>query len=274
MKKTFFLTLFSVAILVSCKKNNNPNTEHFHFSFKPRTCEKIIIFPCKLTLVNGATEKGVVTLGSQSVKATDYILALFSGDRMIDSIRKYCNFTTPDKTLDQPEHILYFDANLVAPNLTLENQLESDYRRYSSNGYKTSSSARSVYANDNNIAFASIIPWPYRTTGVKNFTITALSTLFGKAPGSSLNSYFNIHDFNPRQIINYQTKQLAWGYNDVVKVQSIDQWLSLKPTAQPLMYLNPNTVPPEVPGIVKLVVTLELENGLLTSDTTTVSFSN
>lgn len=170
-----------------------------------------------------------------------------------------------------PKSLLNADINLSEPLPALERQLETDYKK-NGNAYIERKLKETVSLYSNTIQRAALLAWPYRTTGVKNFTITSPGPLFGKAAGTDLNNYFSIYGFEPRQVASYQTKQLLWGYGDEQELKSITQWISLKPLAPPMILLHLNTPPPEAPGNVQLVVTLETDAGKIIRDTTTVSF--
>ena len=107
-------------------------------------------------------------------------------------------------------------------------------------------------------------------TGVKDFNIVATTPLFGQAAGTSLNHYFSIFEFHPKQIITHTTQSLVWGYRSQNKVETIAQWLALKPMAPPVIVFRFNAIPPEVPAHVKFVSILETTDGKVLRDTTEV----
>ena len=110
-------------------------------------------------------------------------------------------------------------------------------------------------------------PWPYRVTGVKDFRIVSLSPLFGQPAESSLNDYFIIDEFSPRQIISSRTKTLLWGYSDKRMVTNIGQWLSMEPMAPPVVMFRLKRRPEELPIKTKLVSILETTEGKVLRDT-------
>ena len=114
---------------------------------------------------------------------------------------------------------------------------------------------------------ANLKPWEYRVTGVKDFKIMALTPLFGLPAETSLNRFFTIHELAPKQIVSSQSKRLAWGYRSKDQVTSIDQWLAMRPTAQPVMMLRLNTVPQEVPVKTRFVTVLTTTEGKELRDT-------
>lgn len=118
--------------------------------------------------------------------------------------------------------------------------------------------------------FVYVLQWEYRVTGVKDFRIEAMSPLFGQAAGTSLNRYFSILEFRPKQVINYRTRGLVWGYHSKNKLESIDKWLSLQPMAPPAIIFRLNETPQEVPERVKFITILETTEGNVLRDTTEV----
>ena len=110
-------------------------------------------------------------------------------------------------------------------------------------------------------------PWAYRVTGVKDFRIVSLSPLFGQPAESSLNDYFSIYEFSPRQIISSRTKTLLWGYSDKRMVANIGQWLSMEPMAPPVVMFRLKRRPEELPIKTKLVSILETTEGKVLRDT-------
>ena len=139
----------------------------------------------------------------------------------------------------------------LAPSIpTLERQLQNDYTQWGRGFRGLSSTHDSGLAHD-------LRPWPYRVTGVKDFRIISLSPLFGQPAESSLNDYFIIDEFSPRQVISYRRKALLWGYSDKGKVTNIRQWLSMEPMAPPAVIFRLKRRPEELPIKTKLVSILK-----------------
>ena len=154
----------------------------------------------------------------------------------------------------------------IAPgNKKLERLLGDDY-------YRGVVKTRST--NQKGLDWFFIKPWEYRVTGVKDFNIIATTPLFGQAAGTSLNHYFSIFEFHPKQIITHTTQSLVWGYRSQNKVETIAQWLALKPMAPPVIVFRFNAIPPEVPAHVKFVSILETTDGKVLRDTTEVEIRN
>lgn len=143
----------------------------------------------------------------------------------------------------------------------IERQLENDYRKKDS--YATRGHDGAFYTNP--------LPWEYRVTGVKDFNIVATTPLFGQEAGTSLNRHFVIAEFLPKQIISYRTNSLVWGYRSKNKVETIDQWMALKPMAPPAIVFRLKETPPEVPTRVQFVSILETTDGKVLRDTTEVN---
>ena len=149
----------------------------------------------------------------------------------------------------------------LAPSIpALERQLQNDYNRPDREWRTLSSGHDGSFAQD-------VIPWSYRVTGVKDFRIISLSPLFGQPAESSLNDYFIIDEFSPRQIISYRRKALLWGYSDKDKVTNIRQWLSMEPMAPPAVMFRLKSRPEELPIKTKLVSILKTTEGKELRDT-------
>lgn len=154
------------------------------------------------------------------------------------------------------------DFPIASKNKKLERLLGDDY-------YRGVVKTRST--NQEGLDWLFIKKWEYRVTGVKDFKIVATTPLFGQAAGTSLNTYFSIFEFHPKQIITHTTQSLVWGYRSQNKVETIAQWLALKPMAPPVIVFRFNATPPEVPAHVKFVSILETTDGNVLRDTTEVN---
>lgn len=152
--------------------------------------------------------------------------------------------------------LLEKDQDLDAHNIELEKQLEADYL----NSINSTKSTKSI--NDN-IEF-----WEYRTNGIADLTITCNKKFFGQSAGSILNPYFYIDNLKPHQIISSATEELIFGYRDDLNKMSIQEWLDMRPMAQPSMYFMLNEVPDELPGDFKFIFKMETATGVIIEDTT------
>ncbi len=133
-------------------------------------------------------------------------------------------------------------------NTEIETQILIDYRQSVEKHTKSGS-----YSSD-------LITMEYRLTPIKNIIITSNSVLFGKNSGEILNDYFKIVNYVPHFIISSQINRLIYGFSDVLPT-SIDEWLALSSMAQPAMYLELKSAPPELPQTVQFTVEMETDTG-------------
>ncbi|WP_303170378.1 hypothetical protein [Porphyromonas sp.] len=206
------------------------------------------------------TYKSVVVAGDDPVESEDYILWVVTGPDNLRTIRQE-HPNLEGKVYHRAYHQMPYNKR-VESLPRLEMQLDNDYR----------GSLESLRGDQmEELVMFNLTPWEYRVTGVKDFKIVALSTLFGQPKETSLNRFFSIYQFEPQQVISYQTKELIWGYASESKLESIDQWLSLKPMAPPLIRFRLNSKPQEIPEKVSFVTILETTDGKILKDTTQVS---
>ena len=265
-----FCLILALTIFASCEKNNTKH-DTITLQFRPRVSSDILALSSKITYktyADGIAATIEYLSGGEVVKPTDYVISLYSGDNFIDTLKASPNFEKISTYIMMGENILN-QAEGLAPSIpALENELKMDYQRY-----VEVQNSELFYKEGSGVGGAPPKLMAYRTTGVKDFAITSTSNLFGAAPGTSLNNYFSIRSLIPAQVINYETKQLAWGYTDNIPLTNLSQWLSLKPTAQPLMFLQLNSEPPVVPdGEIDFIVSMTLENDTVLRDTISARF--
>lgn len=100
--------------------------------------------------------------------------------------------------------------------------------------------------------------------------MSADKALWGVASGQSLNEHLKIVGLIPKQIISSESERLLIGYKSQQEVTSISEWLSLKPMAQPGMWLSFKTTPEELsdtPMDIKFTVELTTNEGVVLTDT-------
>ena len=236
--KQIFIIVFIMAFLTGCTQKESNN---YSMIFRPQECNYIYAANGyrTTTIFKGVTyfEYYLIT-ETPSLKPDDYILSIYANNR---------------GGLN--------DTGTPIPSL--EREIEQNYRK------NTASTTNSGYSFD-------IFSMEYRTTGITQLSISSLDTpLFGKAPGASLNEYFNIIKYDPDFIASYETNHLLYGFNSKNKPTSIEEWLSLSPMGQPSMSLHLNTLPGNLPLSVRFVVYAETSTGKILCDTTNVvTFGN
>ncbi len=227
---------------------------------QPRACEKMYTIPliCKteISKYDGQPINVRKCVNKQDkVPAQDFGIGLITGGWNLDLdkdrlISGYFNIPRGGSFYwDYRER----EEDFAAHNKSLEDQLKADEREKDS-------------------FRMNLVIWEYRTTGIKYFNIIALSPLFGQKAKTSLNKYFTIDRFEPKQIINYETNKLVWGYKNKNKINRIDQWLSLKPMAPPVVRFRMNAKPQEAPiDNVRFVTILETTDDEFLTDTIQVN---
>lgn len=255
------LIAFFLFSICSCIRKNSDYTETLVLKFRPRVCDRIEAVPSKLTTIGYL---GYTGLGNEPIRADDFYVSLVTGDKYLDSAKNFFfEYQNPDfRTNYLMLNYLESNRELASSIPALETALLKDRQTLT----------RSTSLSNNSGPAGNVVPWQYRVTGVKDLIIRANTKLFQKPAGVSLNEHFTITNFDPRQIINSQTKKLVWGYKDRVPVTSISQWLAFKPMAQPFMNIKLNGQPPEVPAKVQFVISLQTEDDLIITDTLFVNF--
>ncbi len=208
-------------ILASCS-NGGSTKEEIYAKFYPRT-----VFQVSLTPYGSIENKHLVN--------SMLYLVLKTSDGPIErreSVNYYGDFDISN----------YNDA--VTP---LEKEIENSYFNYMEAMYGDKIITRSI-----------IQTIEYRTTGVNNLVITADKSLGGIPAGESLNSLFILNDFNPKIIIDKDTKEILVGWGDTANFPtSLSEWLAHNPLAQASMVLKlSNSVSDEIPETITFSVTL------------------
>ncbi len=261
MKLFFYLLCFTLVTLTSCKQQNeNIITDSLDdLAFFPRECKNIAVFPVQQNTED--RRDFYIPRDTLPTSAQDLLLYVHTTNGDIKAfLKKGQNISTT--WLTQKSYNLKDRFPLAQHNSRLEQNLTKDAKfRFESN----------TRAQTENGSYSALFnPWEYRVTGVKNFRIEAMSSLFGQAAGTSLNRYFSIYKMIPKQVISYRTRNLVWGYRFKEKLESIDKWLSLQPMAPPAIIFRLNATPQEVPARVKFITILETTEGNVLRDTTEV----
>jgi len=268
-----------IAALISCVLflsmgasscgDREPRGNHAALYFRPRVCTQMFTLPLEdVEVVEDVLGKvyrrhEYVRIKGKAVEASKFLLWMMTGaDDLKDTRLDYPEMEAltyqEQYDLDHPGRK---KAPLLAPSIPhLEGQLRDDFRKWASGSRGLASGSKGLDA-------VARKAWPYRVTGVKDFRIISLSPLFGQPAESSLNDYFIIHEFRPRQIISYRRKALLWGYSDKDKVTNIRQWLSMEPMAPPVAMFRLKRRPEELPIKTKLVSILETTEGKVLRDT-------
>lgn len=256
----FVILLLISCFFGACREKEDIREGGISFYFYPTECQSIATGTCVLT-GQSYYERAFPNVDSYGVKASELGLWMMTGEKNLPKLIA----KEPHRELSYLER-RYQDIDIPrekAPKLYhLEEKLQDDYLKGLGNSRNSRSSG---------LDFLYLLPWEYRVTGVKNFRIEAMSPLFGQAVGTSLNRYFSIFEFRPKQVISYRTKSLAWGYRSKNKIETIEKWISLQPMAPPAIIFRLNATPPEVPAHVKFVSILETTDGKVLRDTTEVN---
>ena len=264
MKLFGALALLFMLGISACNKANPPEPDRMDgliFRYFPRECTRILTLPMETRrqAAPGSSYYGDVVVGEEGVEARKFLYWLMTGAGDLDSLELHYSYLR-GRLYEEIYHRDRFKAELAPSISSLEPQLFDDYRLAEASPRRMQSSSSLMHA-------ANLMPWEYRVTGVKDFKIMALTPLFGLPAETSLNRFFTIHELAPKQIVSSQSKRLAWGYRSKDQVTSIDRWLAMRPTAQPVMMLRLNTVPQEVPVKTRFVTVLTTTEGKELRDT-------
>ncbi|MCL1937394.1 MAG: hypothetical protein FWF52_03235 [Candidatus Azobacteroides sp.] len=257
--KNYVLGLITVAvILVSCKDNNEINEGYF-LSFRPRQVKSVFITfgEKQFRYYEGVKYFTYYGLEAERVAEDQFFISILSSNYDPRTDIK----DDPDYDPTTPMPIYYPPSlnNLDDPIPSVEQQIELDCKKWSRSG--------EVGGKD----YMTMIYVEYRTTEIKLLNISALNTpLFGKTAGEPLNDFFTIIAFKPPVIVSAPTERLVYGYSSREYPTSIDEWLSLSPFGQSVMWLEPNRKIEGLPLQVQFVVQMETADGLMLSDTTRV----
>lgn len=262
---TALALLFTLGVSACSKENVEEDEESFggtHFHYFPRECTQILSLPMKTEQTvdyAGRVNKRDVVVGEEGVEAKDFLYWLMTGAGDLDSLELYYS-KHRGRLYEHIYHQAGFKAQLAMGIRPLEKEMIRDYRI-------GIAGPDAMKPSEPGVMDMNLMPWEYRVTGVKDFKIVALTPLFGLPAETALNRFFTIHELEPKQIVSSQSKRLAWGYRSKDQVTSIDQWLAMRPTAQPVMMLRLNTVPQEVPVKTRFVAILTTEEGKEVRDT-------
>lgn len=248
MKKLIFI-LLTALLFTSCTNSEGS----YWFIFYPRTVNHMFLYSAsKNPIIWDNTIQGyeyhLYSIYEAKISIDSFALEIWTHNLNIDSIAK-----TDYSNLGE----LLRDS--LSPSISnLEEQLRSSYIKHS----KSSSSSSSTGEATNPIEIE------YRTNGVSKLDIYALdATLFTKAPGTSLNNYFEIGRYQPWFLASYESQSLLYGFYDKSIPSSIEEWLYDKPYAQAEMYLEFNQEPSNLPVTTRFVVEMTLDNGKQLCDT-------
>lgn len=262
--RTTLLILIAVLGASSCG-DWYVDRDEAHLLGYPRVCDQIVSRPmCSVVQThtfgeNTSTSRHLYVVENEAVQAEDFVLWVMTGAPWI---RERVKGIPSEEARDRWYETIGPNKPGLAPrNRELERQLAHDYNN-------RPEAQKQVYrASGDYSSLAPPTPWAYRVTGVKDFRIVSLSPLFGQPAESSLNDYFSIYEFSPRQIISSRTKTLLWGYSDKRMVTNIGQWLSMEPMAPPVVMFRLKRRPEELPIKTKLVSILETTEGKVLRDT-------
>jgi hypothetical protein len=241
------LLLLSCVILftVSCKEKVEPQPGVV-LKFYPRQCNYTWLKFLKQTSVapNGQAGYVLEEISGNECKVGDLRLSLFTSN--INNLPDDGYYSAISGPYAYQRQLAPNLQQLDEPDLLLEKQLSDDFLR--------SLKSASAVKDD-------LLAMEYRTTGISEIAITCNQPLFGQVAGTLLNSSFHIADINPHQIISHQSRTLIFGFSDKLNKMSIDEWIELKPMAQPSMHLMMNALPAELPVTCRFIVAIKTVEG-------------
>ena len=229
-----------------------PERNEYSIDYSPRQANYFWATNCYQTTYedNGHVLHDYYVLTDSAININNFFLSASTGNKEI--LNLFGNY-----------RFVYFapDYRYKGTSIpSLESEIGMSYRNYENKISKSKSSSGTSF---------NIVGIEYRTNGVKSFTVSALDAgLFGKNPKESLNENFEIIRYSPDFIASAETKSLLYGYSDTDKPTNIDEWLSLKPLAQPTIHLRFKSNPSSLPITTRFKIDMVTDDGLLLSDTT------
>ncbi|NOU60936.1 hypothetical protein [Marinifilum caeruleilacunae] len=260
MKYTLVIILIA-ALVFSCKKEDN-EIDGVMYQYIPRKCNFVFAKHAYLKehgpfpgiertytlehMQDYAFKDGEMQEAAIDLKAENYIMAVNTSNINSGTIYWYFN----PYFLDNPLSEEYFDAR----DISMENQL----KRYFQNG--SGGSGGSSYSS------ANLKSIEYRLNEVKNLRIFSTNSLFGEDSATALNAYFQIYSVSHAFIFDANKQLIA----PKIEGWSIGKYLSIRPFASELLYLRFKSLPPELPVDTRMVVEMELANGDVLRDTSSM----
>ncbi len=252
LTKLNLILVCSLILVSSCNKDSGD--PDIIFKFQPRECKFVYSVPGNVTSNKyGETnykEYFDLTDFSKSVKSQEFFLAILTSNFDLSTINNEPWIGTRFPSIT--------NSSIDKSIKSIETQIEAEYIRY----LKSMKPTKSVNSVETDLEMIE-----YRTTGVKDLRITANCKLFGKNAGEDLKNYFYISRYTPKVIISFETNAMLYGFLSDELPESIEEWLSLKPMAQPVIYLEMESIPEELPQTVQFTVELETSSGALISYT-------
>ncbi|OJU51259.1 MAG: hypothetical protein BGN96_08100 [Bacteroidales bacterium 45-6] len=249
--KNYIVFLLVPLILCSCGAKDDPHEKPV-FKFYPKKVTTVITNVAKRheQHINGYVNVSYESTSVNDVVKEDSAVLVIGTFNVKKEILR-----DPNITFDQYQ---YYYFEYLDPSLpSVEKQIGDSYTG-------ANSTIKSASGD-----FAYLVRIFYRTTEVRNLTISALNTsLFGVRAGESLNDFFDIETYDPPVIFNAPSQTLLYGYSSKSRPVSIGEWLSLSPLASVEMDLVPNTKIDNLPVSVQFVVKMETADGLVLRDTT------
>lgn len=247
------MPLFLVFVSLSFFSCVSEPGDVYSIEYSPRQANHLWATNCYQTTYqdNGHTLHNYYVLTDTFINVNNYFLSASTGNKEILNLIGNYRFVSfvPD----------YHYKGTSIP--ALESEIGASYKNYENKISKSKNTSSGTSFN--------VVGIEYRTNGIKEFTISALDcSIFGKNPHESLNDYFEIARYSPDFIASADTKSLLYGYSDTDKPTSIDEWLSLKPLAQPTIHINFKSIPTNLPITTRFKIDMVTDDGLQLSDTT------
>lgn len=241
------IALFLIfSVFYGCKKSEN-GFEGYFLEFRPRAVSYVFLYP-------GVSSKNTY----KDKEYTEY--KILENEGQVVGQNFFLSINTHNVDLKNTEVDLLWNllqTKLDEPISSLEQMIKIDYQR------KANAKSASI-ASDK----ANLVEMEYRTTGIQKLFIKALDAgLFGLSAGSDLSANFEVIKYDPDFVASAQTHTLLYGFSSNDKPTAVDEWVSLKPLAQPAMYVRFKAIPPELPVSTRFVVEIVTDDDRLLADT-------
>lgn len=281
--KRFTLCIAAVLLCLACNKEDSEYTDVPMYSPVPRSADYIRVIAGNFDETSSAP--GLITKNAHSVNETEakkFALSIQTGNTPFSTDFSEAEFLSPDDlniTEGTTEEIKQY---MSAPITEYEAFLGTFKmkRRISGSDMK-----------DN--ALIPSYPYEYRTDGIEEFKITSDIQLFGQKSGTDLSQYFKIVLFyanlkgHPAYIMSHTSRQiskiaeppsinifetedvaLSDDYKSYIDNElTLAEWVSLKPYADPALYIKFTEIPPEVPCNALFTVTIKTSDGKILNAT-------
>lgn len=281
--KRFTLCIAAALLCFACSKDDSEYIDVPMYSPVPRSADYIRVIAGNFDETNSTP--GLIMENANSVNETEakeFALSIQTGNIPLSTDFTETEFLSPD------------DLNITEGTVQEAKQYTSapvaEYEAF----LGIFKMKRRISGSDmKDAALIPAYPYEYRTDGIEEFKITSDTRLFGQKSGTDLSQYFKIVLFyanlkgQPAYIMSHTSRKIskiteppsinifkteevalsddykAYIDNDV----TLAEWISLKPFADPALYVKFTEIPPELPCNAAFTVTIKTTEGKILNAT-------